>query len=115
MIPMVALIIYTVIVTNQLSSPEKSHLILVCFGLIAAGGVGLYLGIKAYGMFKHRNALSVGYECELAVGQDFTQKTALETTQEKILTSLRERPTLISIILPVLKLGVVIQSKIKKK
>jgi hypothetical protein len=38
-----------------------------------------------------------------------------ETTQEKILPTLREEPTLITMILPVLKLGVEIQSKIKKK
>lgn len=73
MIPVVVLMIYTVIVTTQLSFPEKSHLILVWCGLIGAGGVCLYLGIKTYRMVKHRNVLRLGYECELAVGQDLSE------------------------------------------
>jgi len=70
MIPMVGLIMYSVIVTEQISSPERSHLLLVYLGLIGGGGVCLCLGIKTYRMLKQRNDLRLGYECELAVGQD---------------------------------------------
>lgn len=70
LIPMIVLSFYTVVLTTQLSSPEKTHLLLIYMALIGGSGISLYIGITVYRKFKRRNTLRLGYECELVVGQD---------------------------------------------
>jgi hypothetical protein len=73
LIPILVLALYAIAVTYLLISPEKASSLMVCLYIFVAIGVSIYQGIKVYRMFKRRNVMRLGYECELAVGQDLSE------------------------------------------
>ena len=73
MIPLTCLMLYASLVTQRLYSPQASSSSLVYINLILGAGVSIYLGKKIFRMVRQRNLLRLGYECELAVGQDLSE------------------------------------------
>ena len=73
-IPLFPLLTYSVAVTHSLTAETKPGLIvLILYCLAAIGGIS-YSMTKALRLMKHRNRLYLGYECEVAVGQELTNR-----------------------------------------
>jgi len=72
LIPIIVLALYAIATTYQLYYPEKTSSLMIYLYIFIAIGVSIYQGIKAYRIFKRRNVVRLGYECELAVGQDLS-------------------------------------------
>ncbi|WP_300458636.1 nuclease-related domain-containing protein [Desulfobacula sp.] len=69
------IILYSVSITQYSFSHWKPGITyFILMGLIITGGL-LYFGKKLYKLFKQRNHLRIGYECEVAIGQSL-QKLA---------------------------------------
>lgn len=74
MIPVYSILIYSLIITEYFSSGGHVSIITSFIYLIAVVGGGSYLLSKVYKLMKHRNHLRLGYDCELAVGQELTNR-----------------------------------------
>lgn len=72
MIPLVALMMYSFDITNRYFQPEKANIVVTCSYVISGILFCMYMIFKVYRLFQHRNKLRLGYDCELAVGQDLT-------------------------------------------
>ncbi len=71
-IPIIALILYATYLTYQVYAPGKiSWVMTYGFPVTVVGCIVLTI-IKTLKMFNYRNRLRLGYDCELAVGQDLT-------------------------------------------
>ncbi|MCB2173752.1 NERD domain-containing protein [bacterium] len=72
MIPLVASASYAVFVTNKLLSGGQETGLTVYLLIMMVLGLAVYGATKAYRMMLKRNTLRLGYECELAVGQELS-------------------------------------------
>ena len=73
LIPTFSLLFYSVIITQFMAS-GKVNVISCLIYLIAAVGVTIYFLMKVFKQMKQRNHLRLGYECELAVGQELNNR-----------------------------------------
>ncbi|SHI10098.1 nuclease-related domain-containing protein [Desulfofustis glycolicus] len=72
MIPLVASASYAVFVTNRLQADGQETGLSVYVVILMVLGLAVYGAAKAYRMVLKRNTLRLGYECELAVGQELS-------------------------------------------
>ncbi|HEW79359.1 MAG TPA: NERD domain-containing protein [Phycisphaerales bacterium] len=74
LIPAASILLYSIIITEYVSSGHKINLISSLIYLFAIVGGVSYLITKVFRMIKHRNHLRLGYDCELAVGQELSNR-----------------------------------------
>jgi len=74
MIPMLSIVLYSAFLTQYFSSGKQLNILLL-FLYTATLVVGSAFLIKKISkLMKHRNQLRLGYDCELAVGQELTER-----------------------------------------
>lgn len=71
-LPLIGAMLYINHITSVLVLKLKSD-ISVPLHVIMGVGVCIYTFVKVYKLYHERNLLRLGYECEVAVGQDLTQ------------------------------------------
>jgi hypothetical protein len=74
MIPTCSVLIYSIIITEYFSSGRQLNILSAFFYLIVIMGGGSYLTSKVFKLLKLRNHLRLGYDCELAVGQELSNR-----------------------------------------
>ena len=76
LIPICSVLIYSIIITEYFSSGNQVNIItsLIYLTVIVVGGS--YLTTKVFRLMKHRNHLRLGYDCELAVGQELSDRVS---------------------------------------
>lgn len=73
-IPISALIFYAVAVTQIISSDNKLNPLILIIYVVTVVIFVSYLIVKVLKLMKQRNHLRLGYECELAVGQELNNR-----------------------------------------
>ncbi len=76
-IPLVPITIYSVYATQVVVSEKNIGNIVLYVYLLGAAGFIFSLSKDVYKMIKKRNLLRLGYECEVAVGQELSQLIGL--------------------------------------
>ncbi len=74
LIPTSSVLIYSIIITEYFSSGKQINLFTGISCLAAITGGGSYLFTKIFRLLKQRNHLRLGYDCELAVGQELNNR-----------------------------------------
>ncbi len=74
LLPICSVLIYSVFITEYFSSGKQFNLLTGSIYIGALVGTGAYLSIKVFRLLKHRNHLRLGYDCELAVGQELNNR-----------------------------------------
>ena len=74
LIPAMSILVYSIIVTQYFASGNQISVISAIIYLIGIVGCGSYLTTKVFKLMKHRNNLRLGYDCELAVGQELNNR-----------------------------------------
>ncbi|MBM9519086.1 NERD domain-containing protein [Desulforhopalus vacuolatus] len=72
MIPIIFLQIVSLYLLQILNCPECNRFMLILVLLLCGSGFFIYIIINSYRKFHQRNTLRLGYECEVATGQDLT-------------------------------------------
>jgi hypothetical protein len=73
-IPTGCILLYSIIITQYFTSANQINLISLLIYLAAIIGCGFYFVTKVFKLMKHRNHLRLGYDCELAVGQELNNR-----------------------------------------
>lgn len=74
LIPTYSVLLYSIIITQYFTSGNQVNLISSLIYLVAVVGGGSYLTTKVFKLMKYRNHLRLGYDCELAVGQELNNR-----------------------------------------
>lgn len=74
LIPTCSVLIYSMIITEYFSSGNQVNIIISLSYFVTIVGGGSYLTTRVFKLFKHRNHLRLGYDCELAVGQELIDR-----------------------------------------
>ncbi len=74
LIPTSSILIYSIIVTEYFSSGKHLNTLSMLIYFVATVGGGAYLSTKIFKLLKQRNRLRLGYECEVAVGQELNNR-----------------------------------------
>lgn len=74
LIPTCSTLVYSIIITEYFSSGNQINILSALIYFITIVGGGSYLTTKILKLIKHRNHLRLGYECELAVGQELSSR-----------------------------------------
>ncbi len=72
LIPIIAMLLYASYLTYQLYAPGKISWVMIYGFPMTVVGCVVFTSIKTFKMVNYRNMLRLGYDCELAVGQDLT-------------------------------------------
>lgn len=73
-IPAFSLIIYSAVATQIIATGNNPNRIMIILYTATAVGFTGYMVFKIYNLMKHRNHLRLGYDCELAVGQELSNR-----------------------------------------
>ncbi len=73
LIPLIALLLYTTYLAYKVYAPENIGWVMIYGFPATVVGCIIFTYIKTYKLFNYRNKLRLGYDCELAVGQDLTE------------------------------------------
>lgn len=68
-IPFIILMIYAMELTNRYFRGEES-IVAVAVSIVVGGSFCIHLMVKIYRQYSYRNKLRLGYECEVATGQE---------------------------------------------
>ena len=74
LIPTCSILTYSIIVTEYFSSGKHFNPLSILIYFLAIVGGGAYLSTKVFKLLKQRNRLRLGYECEVAVGQELNNR-----------------------------------------
>ena len=77
MVPIAALVLYASYTTYQIYEPKSVNWVMTYGFPLTVVAITIWVSIVTFQRFKRRNSLRLGYDCELAVGQDLTELVRL--------------------------------------
>ena len=72
-IPTIILLVFSLYLLRMLNHPAADNALLIIVSVLGGAVPVIYIMIKSYRRFHNRNKLRLGYECEVATGQDLTE------------------------------------------